>query len=125
MIEFLEYARKAFKEIPKDRWQGSSASGKPVVVLEHHAGVDFGRGPWVKFKFKEGADEKELQGYRTWHKGDRIKFGPAGGMKECDDDHLDYTGAADIDGAKVKVILKFKFDQDGAPFSYRFEGKSN
>ena len=114
-----------FKEIPKDRWHGESASGKPIEVLEHRAGVDFGRGPWVKFKFSEGGEERELQGYRTWHKGDRIQFGPAGAMAECDDDDLGYTAAADLDGAKLLVILKFKFEQGGKPFSYRFEGKAN
>jgi hypothetical protein len=125
MLEFIEYARNAFKEIPKDRWVGSSASGQEIEILEHKAGVDFGRGPWVKFKFKEGGQEKEVQGYRTWSKGDRIKYGASGAMKECDDDDLGYTAAANLDGAKLLVILKFKFEQDEKPFSYRFEGKTN
>lgn len=125
MLEFIDYARKAFKELPADRWTAISASGQTVQVIEHKAGVDFGRGPWVKFKFKEGSDEHEMQGYRTWSKGDRIKFGKPGKMTECDHDDLEYTSAADLPGAKLLIILKFSFEQDGALHSYRFEGKSN
>lgn len=123
---FLDYAKRHFKELPADRWEGSSASGQPIVITEHRAGVDFSRGPWVKFKFTEGGVKKEIQGYRTWSKGDRIRSGPEGSMKEADDDQIDYSAAGDIqDGPKLLIILKFKFEQDEKPFSYRFVGKSN
>lgn len=123
--EILEYVKSHAKELPAARWKGTSASGKKIVISEHHAGVDWGRGPWVKFVFKEGTEERELQGYRTFNKGDRIKFGAKGKTKECDDDQIDYTAATDVMDQKLKVILKFTFEQDGKLFKYRFEGTTN
>lgn len=125
-IEFLEYARKLFKELPANRWTAATAGG-PIVVIDHTAGVDLARGPWVKFRFKrEGDDaEYEVQGYKTWGKGDRIKHGASGKAAEVDDDHISFTAAAELAGAKLYVIIKFHFEQDETPFAFRFAGRTN
>src|SRR5207247_10480119 len=108
--------------LPANRWQGESGSGKPVVVTKHKAGVDFGRGPWVKYEFTEDAVAHVLQGYVTPSKGDRIQFDG----KECDNDDVDFTGSFSMvpPPGSLNVIVKFKFTQGGTNYSYRFEGKT-
>lgn len=123
-MNFIDYVKGAFKELPAHRWSGTSATGT-LEVTEHSAGMDLARGPWVKFKFREGNKECELQGYKTWQGTDRIKFGPVGAMAEVDDDRLSFTAAADLPDAKLLVIVKFTFEQNDKLYAYRFVGKTN
>lgn len=123
-MNFIDYVKGVFKELPTHRWTGASAAGT-VEVTDHTAGVDLAKGPWVKFKFREGGQEHELQSFKTWQGTDRIKFGPVGAMAEVDDDRLTFTGAADLPDAKLLVIVKFAFEQNDKLFSFRFVGKTN
>jgi hypothetical protein len=122
-VDFLEYAKGKFKELPANRWTGASAAGD-ITVTDHRAGVDLSRGPWVKFTFKDSdGHEKELQGYKTWNRGDRIKFGIRGSVDEVDDDQVSFTAAAQVEGIALVVIIKFHFEKEGKPRAYRFEGR--
>lgn len=125
ILELLDYARKQLKPLPANRWTGSG-DGKDLTISAHTVGLDISRGPWLKFEFTFDGDatKYEVQGYKTWSKGDRIKFGPKGKMKECDDDHLDFRAAVDLDAMAGDVIVKFSFIQeDTVHHSLRFVGK--
>lgn len=124
IIDILEYAKKQLHVIPPADWKGTSHSGADITVTGHSVGIDLSRGPWVKFHFTEGGEAREIQGFRTWNHGDRIKFGPDKHMKECDSDKLAFTGALDAGNRELDVIVRFSFDQDENPFVYRFVGKS-
>lgn len=122
-MELLNYAREHFKELPADRWKGQSHSGLPIKVTDHKAGVDLSRGPWVKFAFTEGQAEREIQGYVTWKKGDRIKLDG----KEADDDDVTFDASATgmPPDTSLNVIIKLSGETGGNNFKYRFEGKTN
>jgi hypothetical protein len=124
VLELIDYARQQLKPLPADRWKGSG-NGKALNVKEHRIGLDASRGPWVKFQFTfEGeAQVYEVQGYKTWKRGDRIKFGPAGAMKECEDDDLEFRAALNLEEVSGDVIVKFSFEQNESAHSLRFAGK--
>ncbi len=130
----LDYVLKQFKLLPAHRWTCTNAAGDALKVTEHTAGFDWQRGPWIKFKFEENGQEMEIQGYMS--KKERIKFGPKGAMKECDNDDIDFAMAGDVDPSavpelnaagliKLLVIAKFFFTQEGKAFAYRFVGHTN
>jgi hypothetical protein len=120
--EIIDFIQQQLKPIPPARWTVTSADGGNYTVTSHKVGVDASRGPWVKFEYTDGTNPKEIQGYQTWNKGDRIKYGPDGNMRECDDDDLSFTAATN--GAGLLMIVKFHFEQDGDVFAIRFQGQS-
>lgn len=124
IFDLVEYARKQIKPLNPDRWTAKSHSGKPIKVTGHSVGIDISRGPWIKFVIEEDGKELEVQGYESWNGSDRIKFGAKGKTKECEEDRIMFTGAADLEGKAVNIICRLTFEQAEAPYVYRFEGKT-
>ncbi len=120
-MDIIEYVLRQFRELPAHRWKGSSDTDATLEVLDHKAGVDFSRGPWVKFKVKADDGEHTIQGFIN--RTDRIQIDSA----EVDNDDVQFNAA--VVGVpphvELKVVIKFVFTQNSKKHTYRFEGITN
>jgi hypothetical protein len=120
-MDIIEYVLRQFRELPAHRWKGSSNADKTLTILDHKAGVDFARGPWVKFKVKENEAEHTIQGYLN--RTERIKIDDT----EVDNDDVQFDAAANglPPNVELKIVIKFVFTQNGKKRTFRFEGVTN
>ena len=108
---------KQLKKLPAHRWAVSVNGVKKGPVTKHDLGLK-GTAAWLSFDFEAGGPHK-IRGEAEPKGAERVILD---GTKQ---EGGDLVFSTRIQGLKFKIVVEFKFKQDGQKMRYRFDGTTN